>query len=497
MSDVRFYTNIERKGNVIYYTGYDGKVPVKYKVDYEPELFVYTNEPSQYKSFQTNYNLKRVQFPSISKMKEYIESYSDVGNYTLYGCSDIIRQYTANEFPKDIVWDYALTEIYFYDIETKTENGFPDVYDPQEEIQMLTMMNHHRKIITVWSTIPVSDDNEVYKIPDVKLDIRVFNCEQKMLKDIVLFFSMNRIDILSGWNSEAFDMIYMVNRIKDILGENIYKHLSPWKIINTRQFVDVTGDKKYTYDLSGISHLDYLILYKKFNPGSKESFKLDYIAELELGENKVENPAESFKEFYTKFPEEFVYYNVIDVMLLHKLESKMLLIRLAMQLAYMAKCQFQDVVSAMRLWESIIYNYFLDINIIDTIEKPHNEKENIVGAYVHEPKPGKHGWCCSVDATSLYPSIMMQNNISPETVVSYDPTVNMELLEQDKHHDKIIDGTILSANGLYTRKDDVGFIPLLVERMFTLRKKTKNLMLEKKKEQQAIKEQLAAVGVVV
>ena len=240
------------------------------------------------------------------------------------------------------------------------------------------------------------------------------------------------------------------------------------------------GESKQTYDISGISHLDYLDLYKKFNPGSKESFKLDFIAELELGEKKVELPGESFKDSYTNYWETFVLYNVVDVELLHKLEVKMLQVRLAMQLAFLAKCQFGDVMSAMRLWESIIYNYFLDENIVEEYDKERNEKEKIVGAYVHQPIPGKYGWSVSVDATSLYPSIMMQNNISPECIVDM-IDLDIDDFLAGRHKGMVPDNCIVSANGLVTRKDVKGFIPILVGRMFDLRKKTKNEMLDLKR----------------
>ena len=183
-------------------------------------------------------------------------------------------------------------------------------------------------------------------------------------------------------------------------------------------------------------------------------------------------------------------------MLLHKLENKMLLVRLAMQLAFIAKCQFGEVVSAMRLWESIIYNYFLDMDIVEEYEKTRNEKHSIVGAYVHEPVPGKYGWTVSLDFSSLYPSIMMQNNISPETIVDY-IDVTMDDVLNDRHIGKVPDGCIVSANGLVTDKNKEGFIPILVKRMFDLRKKTKNKMLELKKEQQEIKETLAKHGIIV
>jgi hypothetical protein len=111
--------------------------------------------------------------------------------------------------------------------------------------------------------------------------------------------------------------------------------------------------------------LDYLVLYKKFNPGAKESFKLDFIANLELEHGKLPMKGASFRENYLSYWNEFILYNLVDTYLLHQLEGEMLQVRLAMQVAYMAKCNFGDVVSSMRVWESFIYNHFLGLNIAE------------------------------------------------------------------------------------------------------------------------------------
>lgn len=475
----KFYTNIEVRGDNILYRGYDNGVPVQEKIKYSPHLFVNTQEDTKYKVFKSNIPVKKRTFPTISDMKEFVKTHSDLTNFGIYGCRNIARQFTGNTFKGDIVWDYSQVKIWFWDIETETSSGFPHPDDANERILLITMMEHHSRKVHVWSIKPIDTDNEIYKkFPDIS--VKCFSDEKQMLKDFVMFFASTRIDILSGWNSEIFDMPYTINRIKKILGEEIVKYMSPWRSIKHRSIKTEMGDDKNTYEISGVSHLDYIELYKKFNPGSKESFKLDFIAELELGEKKVELPGESFKDSYTNYWETFVLYNVVDVELLHKLEVKMLQVRLAMQLGYLAKCQFGDVVSAMRLWESIIYNYFLDLDIVEEYDKDRNEKEKIVGAYVHQPIPGKYGWTVSVDATSLYPSIMMQNNISPECIVDMiDVNINDFIL--GKHHGMVPEGCILSANGLVTRKDVKGFIPILVGRMFDLRKQTKNQMLELKR----------------
>ena len=216
----------------------------------------------------------------------------------------------------------------------------------------------------------------------------------------------------------------------------------------------------------------------------------DHLSDEELLQQYNELDAEVKQKAY----DEFTHYNVIDTMLLHKLENKMLLVRLAMQLAFIAKCQFGEVVSAMRLWESIIYNYFLDMDIVEEYEKTRNEKHSIVGAYVHEPVPGKYGWTVSLDYSSLYPSIIMQHNISPETIVDQDMSVSIQDVISGNHTHKVPDGCILSANGLLTRKDVVGFVPFLIKQMFDRRKETKKLMLQKKMEEQELISKIQSLG---
>jgi DNA polymerase elongation subunit (family B) len=478
----KFYTNIETRGNYVLYRGYDKGIPVQEKIPYRPHLFVKSQEQdAKYHVFKSNVPVKKREFDSIESMKTFVEDHKDLHGFDIYGCKDITRQFTGNTFKGDIDWDYYITKIWFFDIETRVgENstGFPSPDHALEEILLITMMEHNTKRMVVWSQKPISKDNKIYTdIPNV--EVRVFETEKLMLKDFLMFFATERIDIISGWNSETFDIPYIVNRIKNVLGEAAVKFLSPWRVVKPRT-IQMEDDVKHTYDILGITHLDSLDIYKKFNPGSKESFKLDFIADYELGERKVELPGDSFKDSYTNHWETFVFYNAIDTMLLHKLELKMLHVRLAMQLGFIAKCQFDDVLSAMRLWESIIYNYFLDNDIVEELDKERNEKHKIVGAYVHDPVPGKYGWTVSIDATSLYPSIMMQNNISPECVVDM-LDFNIQDILDGKHIGHVPEGHILSANGLLTRTDIKGFIPILVERMFNLRKETKNKMLELKR----------------
>lgn len=545
----RFYTNIEVRGNKILYMGWDGNMPIKQEIKYRPHLFIDSQEQTKHVSFTNQGYVQRIDFDTIKDMKDYVKTYSEISNFNIYGCTDVVRQFTAEHFRGEIQWDYKRTNIWFGDIETRVEGivledplelvqtrlegvesdssysdlmslldsdtsfevfddgewvnikkasiyraGFPKPELAEQEILLISLVEHHSKKLFVWSTKAISKDNPIYSMDGFTVDYRVFPSEKEMLKDFMFFWKTNRVDVFSGWNSEPFDMPYLVNRLTKVLGREIAEHLSPWGVIKERKFINESNKEILTFDIMGVTHLDYLEIYKKFNPGSKESFKLDYIAEYELGKKKVENPTDNFRDFYLKHWDTFSFYNAIDTVLLHELETKMLQVRLAMQIAFIAKCNFGDVVSAMRVWESIIYNYFIDIGIVEDAEKPRNSKHQIVGAYVHEPKPGKRGWTVSIDATSLYPSIMMQNNISPECIIGMRHGFFVDNCVRGDHVGEVEEGTILSANGLITNKNQMGFIPILVKRMFDLRKETKNNMLDLKKKN-APEEQYRALDV--
>lgn len=477
MSNNNFYTSIETKGNHILYRGYENGERVSKKIPYKPTLFIPTKEATDWKSFGGK-PVEKKQFESIIEFKEYIKTYSEISNIKLYGCENIIRQYTSDTFKGEIAWDFNLVQTWFYDIETETENGFPEPELAEERILLITMGHKNTNHLITWSWKDVDKEVVMSEIDkDYTWEYRQFDDEKAMLSDFVMFWRTTHIDVYSGWFSNTFDNPYLVNRISKILGDGFVQHLSPWKNVSERTVL-VNGKQKPTFDISGITHLDMLDLYKKFNPGSQESWKLDYIANAELGEGKKENPGDSFKEFYTNHWNCFCSYNIIDVILLMKLDNKKKCIQLALTLAYLAKTQFDDITSAMRLWESIIHNYFYDQNIAEDLKKVNKEKKQIVGAYVHEPRPGGYGWSISLDCASLYPSLMMQQNISPECIHSMSAETIESILE---NRFKVPDGLCLSGNGLLTTTDTIGFIPVITKRFFDLRNETKVEMLLLKK----------------
>jgi DNA polymerase elongation subunit (family B) len=484
--------------------GYNNEgAPVKEKIRFAPELFI-ERAGGEFHTLKKT-SCVRKEFDTMNDCYDFVKTHKDV--YNLYGCSDFVRQFTGRHFRGELKPRNDLIQVWFFDIETKigggatgeideegndilSKGGFPDPKSAAESISLITMYNRSKKQITTWGlyAIDAPDVNskqteeqiqeDIDWIRSKNVDYRMFSDETSMLKDFLMFVKTNRLDILSGWNSEFFDVPYLYNRLVNLLGEALAAHLSPWKIVNEhKKFVN--DKEKLTYEIVGVGHVDLLDLYKKFNPGSKESFALGFIADVELGVTKVELPGEDFKDSYENYWSTFVKYNIVDVLLLDDLDKKKQIVDLCMSIAYMAKCNYEDVVSAMRTWESLIYNHFLDLDIVEDWTKPHSKKLPLEGAYVHVPKPGAYRWVVSVDATSMYPSIMMQNNLSPETIqYKIDYTVQDVL---DGKIPELKSNEILSCNGLVTRSDISGFIPILTKQVFDGRKEAKNKMLDLKK----------------
>ena len=194
------------------------------------------------------------------------------------------------------------------------------------------------------------------------------------------------------------------------------KKLSPWNNVRTRE-IKLHGRDQLTCEMAGITVIDYLDLYKKFTYTNQESYRLDHIAFVELGERKLDHSEfDTFKDFYTGNWQKFIEYNIRDVELVDRMEDKMKLIELALTMAFDAKVNFTDVFFQVRTWDAIIYNYLKKKNIVIPPKERSEKDSQYAGAYVKEPIPGKYDWVVSFDLNSLYPHLIMQYNISPETL---------------------------------------------------------------------------------
>ena len=261
------------------------------------------------------------------------------------------------------------------------------------------------------------------------------------------------------------------------------KRLSNWGLV-TEGKIFIQGREHVTYDIGGLTQLDYLDLYKKFTYKAQESYRLDYIAEVELGQKKLDHSEfDTFKDFYTKGWQKFIEYNIVDVELVDRLESKMKLIELALTMAYEAKVNYADVFYQVRMWDNIIYNYLKKSDIVVPPRKKETKNEKYAGAYVKEPVPGKYDWVVSFDLNSLYPHLIMQYNISPETLLEErHPTASVDKILNEEINFELYKDNAVCANGAMFRKDVRGFLPELMEKMYGDRVIFKKKMLKAKQD---------------
>ena len=298
------------------------------------------------------------------------------------------------------------------------------------------------------------------------------------------FWETHKPDVITGWNSKFYDLPYIVHRIKYRLGEKEVKRLSVWKTV-FKDSVYIQGKEHICYNVFGLEQLDYLDLYKKFTYSAQESYRLDHIAFVELGERKDPNPYDTFREWYTKDFQSFIDYNIQDVEIVDRLEDKMKLIDLIMTMAYSAKCNYTDVFSQVRMWDVIIYNYLRDRNIqIPQIIKK-DKSDAYAGAYVKEPQVGLHKWVVSFDLNSLYPHLIMNYNISPETIKGMHktmPTVDKMLSQEFDTSFLIENKQTITPNDALFDCTKYGFLPEMLLEICNERKETKKLMLDAEQE---------------
>ena len=468
-----FYTDVLLLGDDILYRGYEDGDAITYREKIRPLLYFVPQDQtkkSKYKTLDGRYAHPK-RFDGARDARSFIEKYENVEGLEVHGYDRFVYQFIADKFPDEIDFDMDLMKIYTIDIEVACDNGFPSVEECREEMLCITMKNLITKKITTWGTREFQGEHEY----------RLFNTESELLEDFLQWWVSETPDVITGWNCNLYDIPYICRRVERVLGEKWKKSLSPWNRVLDREIV-IRGRKQLAYDIAGVTVLDYLDLYQKFTYSAQASYRLDHIAEVELGENKLDHSEyENFKAFYTNDWQKFVEYNIHDVELVDQLEGKMKLIELALSLAYDAKVNLSDVYSQVRMWDTLIYNDLKKRNVVVPPKRGERKNEQYAGAYVKEPKPGMYDWVVSFDLNSLSPHLIMQYNISPETLVDRrHPSASVEgLLARDVQ----ISGDFgVCANGAQYRRAIHGFIPEIMQRIYDERTIYKKKMIQAKKD---------------
>ena len=474
---MRFYKNVDQVGDRILVRGYDGHQEVRIRDEFYPTLYVKSNKGGTGYTTLEGEPVRPIQPGGIRDCREFCKRYEDVEGFTVYGNQAYLYQWISDNFPGEVDYDPSKIRVFTIDIETAAENGFPDIESADQEILLITVKDSFTGIYHVWGSRP-------YKTS--KAEVNYTHCadEQELLKMYLAWWTENYPDVITGWNVQLFDVPYICNRLARILGDKTTKLFSPWKLLSSRE-INIQGRKNISFDVSGITVLDYLDLYRKFTYTNQESYRLDHIAFVELGQQKLDHSEyDTFKQFYTNDWKKFVDYNIHDVRLVDQLEDKMKLMDLAFTLAYDAKVNLEDVFSQVRVWDAIIYNYLRKRNIAIPPKIKQEKSVQYAGAYVKEPVPGIYDWVVNFDLNSLYPHLIMQYNISPETLVderhpkaSVDRILNRDFITNEDY--------ACCANGAMYRKDVRGFLPELMEKIYDERKVYKRKMLDAKQEYEA------------
>lgn len=474
---MRFYTSAVQRGNYIYLRGYEEGKRFTRKVLYEPYFFIKAKTGrSEYRTLDGSH-VEKMNFDSISEARNFLKKYEGISNFEVYGYDKFVYTFLNDYYPGECQYDRETIKVGTLDIEVDSENGFPDIRSASKTITAIT--------IKVGANIYVFGCGD-FTTTDPYVKYTWCKDEHTLLTKFLDMWEYLDIDVVTGWNIEFFDIPYIVNRMKFVLGDDEVKRLSPWNIL-TEDKIEIFGKEQQTYNPMGIVILDYQQLYKKFTYSQQESYRLDHIAFVEVGEKKLDySEYESLFGLYKQDYQKFIEYNIKDVVLVDKLDEKLNLMDQAFTIAYDAKINIQDVFTSVRLWDVIIHNYMLDKKLVIPQFRPTNKNEQYAGAYVKDPQTGMHDWVVSFDVTSLYPSLIVQYNLSPETYrgkhnnfYTVDEQLEGRLSTYREYLNK--ENLALTANGCVWDKTKKGIFPEIVEKMMGDRKLYKDMMIAAKK----------------
>jgi DNA polymerase elongation subunit (family B) len=529
---MNFYTYIKKRGDILYLRGYKDGERYEKEIKYEPYLFVSCNEDSEYKTIHGE-NVRRIDFSSINNAYNYVKKHENIVGHKIYGMQNYEYVYLYDNFKEGFDFDYSLIKVVEFDIETsRTRFSEHKIVKIKKEQEFYVTINEMRKYKDYevydeekdeWINVKNSDyfrnpeesygdpqkaNKEITEITltqkgksitlgyfdykNVNQDRIYFKCkdEKELLRKFIKILNSEEWspDILTGYNSEFYDLPYIINRINLLLGEEWALKLSPFGFITEKEVTWKNGKNFKTYDIGGIVHLDYMVVYKKFSMGEKENYKLNTIAEIELGRKKLDySEYKSLDQLYRNNFEKYTDYNILDSLLLGQLEEKLHYIEQMVSIAYVQRVNIQDALTTVKPWDVMIHNYLIDQNIVIPPLKVSDIEKTVVGGYVKEPVPGIYEWIVTVDFTSLYPSLAMQYNISPDTFVKKFSNVpsfqDIMFGDISKYTEQLKKKNFtMTPNGCLYRKDKRGFFPYLTKKFFDDRKIYKKKMIEAEKE---------------
>lgn len=483
MALTKFYTSVERYGNNILHRGYENGKRFSYRVPFQPTLYVHTPKAGEegYRSLtEGNLPLSPHKFGDMREAKNFIEEYKGVHGMKIFGSTNYVTQFIQEEYPDKVAYDVSHVNIVSFDIEVDIRDGFANIDEADNEITSIAYHSSRNDKYYLLGRKDYDKTQTVTDIPQENIEFIKFDTEVQLLQYFVKLWTTDYPDIVTGWNVEYFDIMYIVTRIIRLLGEETAKRLSPHKSIK-KQSREVFGKVNSTYSLMGIAVIDYMDAFKKFGYkyGPQESYRLDHIAYVVLGEKKIDySEYGSLTSLYDENPQLYLDYNLKDTQLIARLEEETGLLALVMTVAYDGGVNYGDAFGTVGIWESTIYRRLIKDKVVPPLKSgPGMRAGDLVGGYVKDPKVGMHPWVVSFDLNSLYPHLMLQYNMSPETYMPEDReyvTQDM-VLKGEYQNDR--PNVSVAANGVCFSNKKLGIIPEIIDEYYNNRSVIKKQMI--------------------
>ena len=480
---MEFYTSVVRYGNQLLYRGFKNGLRFQDRVKFSPTM--YREDSNGTARGLKGERLKPITFDTMKEYRDYKSAWQDVAgaNSTLHGQENFIYQYINEKFPEDIKFDRSKIRVMNIDIEVQSDEGFPSPQQADWPMISAAIKYSDEDEYHVWGLGEYDVEKSLMK--EYKVNYYKFSNEYDLLKSFVQHWAQNHADVITGWNTKFFDVPYICHRVWKVLGEEWVKRLSPWGLVREAS-VTIAGRENLAFKIEGMAQLDYMDLYKKFGfQGMQESYRLDHIASVTLGEKKLSYEEHSnLFTLYKQDHQKFIDYNIRDVELIEKMDNKLDLITLCLTIAYYGGVNYEDTMGTIGIWDSILYR---NLSQKGVVVPPRERKETIPfpGGFVKAPQVGMHEWVVSFDLASLYPNVMVQWNMSPETVVDgireeLNPDLALELKGSPRPE------YALACNGVYFDKKQQGCIPEIITQIYDERKRIKGDMLKAKQAKELV-----------
>lgn len=494
-----FYTNVERYGNNILWRGYENGRQFMKRVKFQPTLFLPTKTENQFRTLIGQKPVAPKKFESMGDTKDFIERYRDVSGFEIAGNTNYVAQFIQENYPGQVKFDMNLINIAMFDIEVDISDGYANIEEADKEITSISYKSSKSDTYHLLGRKDYDKTKTLTGINPDNIQFMKFDDEKSLLRRFVQIWTNDYPDVVTGWNVEYFDIQYVVTRIMRLFGEDKARELSPWKSIR-KQTRKIFNKDQSTYAISGISVIDYMDAFKKFGYkyGPQESYKLDHIAYVLLGEKKLDySEYGNLTTLYEQNPQLYLDYNLKDTLLVERMEEESALLSLVLTVAYGGGVNYTEAFGTVGIWETTLYRKLMSQHVVPFLKgSPGERAGELVGGYVKDPRVGMHPWIVSFDLNSLYPHLMLQYNMSPETYMEDTRKyVTQEMVLKDEFDNDDASYSVC-ANGVCFSNKRLGVIPEIIEEYYGNRSVIKKNMLAVEQEMEEIKKEMTNRGLI-